>query len=58
MTNREKLASIALYDLLCRMQAEFRDEPACVLELLEAGGCRAESCRECIRIYLNEKYDE
>ena len=55
MTNREKLANMALYDLLCSMQMEFRDEPACVLELLQSGGCRAESCRDCIAEYLNEK---
>lgn len=67
MTNREKLNSIALYDLLCRMNKllrgnEGKDEEAetraCIMDCFMDSSkseqrCRC-NCEKCIASFLNE----
>ena len=60
MTNREKLAKMALYDMLLAMNESCGKR--CVLEQLGAeteGRCADMTfCRDCIARWLNEEHDE
>ena len=73
MTNREKLANMAMYDVLCRMnEGMIREQnenfvSVCVLDALCKNGiannirCEEsgkEKCESCIARWLNEKCDE
>ncbi len=63
MTNREKLNSMALYDLLCRMQKNFDEGALCILEFITGSKVPCiqnkpfPPCEECIANWLNSKYD-
>lgn len=61
MTNREKLGSMALYDLLCNMNYNyFQKQACCVLEMIvgeEIECATITPCKDCIARWLNEKYD-
>lgn len=70
MTNREKLANMALYDMLCRMNDRSANGFLCVLQMLDEkcrvrtrcddfGNTRTdEGCHKCIARWLNEDHDE
>lgn len=66
MTNREKLGSMALYDLLCRMNDKLESEGGgCVMlafteyeEAMKRCPQHRNECSKCIAAWLNEKYDE
>ena len=71
MTNREKLNSMALYDLLCRMQEntfefmyELGNNPCIIAYItgeMQGGRCAdfiegtEENCSKCIASWLNEE---
>ena len=67
MTNREKLNSMALYDLLCRMNEKSMPGFLCVLQMLDeknrvrvrcddfAKSTMKETCRSCIAAWMNER---
>ncbi|MBR3630603.1 MAG: hypothetical protein IKN55_09080 [Oscillospiraceae bacterium] len=63
MTNREKLANMAMYDMLLTMAKNF---DGCILEIVtgkdedcrkQDGQARAD-CKYCVSVWLNEEYDE
>ena len=61
--NRDKLRSMAVYDLLCMMQRNLDDVEAepnvCVMDALGVHeACRENYCEECIAKYLNERSDK
>lgn len=60
MTNREKIANMAMYDMLLTMNENCGKR--CVLEQLGADPverCSKEVfCRDCIARWLNEEHDE
>lgn len=59
MTNREKLANMALYDLLLKMHEYMMNKaPSCVLEPLgKKCDVTVGKCGDCIARWLNEKCD-
>ena len=60
MTNREKLANMALYDMLLKMHEYMMNNSAsCALEPFgKKCNVTVGRCDECIARWLNEKYDE
>lgn len=59
MTNREKLGSMALYDMLLKMHEYMMNKaPSCVLEPLgKKCDVTVGKCDDCIARWLNEKCD-
>ena len=67
MTNREKLNSECMYDLLCRMNEKSMPGFLCVLQMLDeknrvrvrcddfAKSTMKETCRSCIAAWMNER---
>lgn len=60
MTNREKIANMALYDLLLKMHEYMMNKaPSCVLEPLgKKCDVTVGKCGDCIARWLNEEHDE
>jgi hypothetical protein len=60
--NRDALAQMAIYDLLCRMQDNIsnvlKEETICYLDIVAGDHdepCRAKKCQECLQKWLNEE---
>ena len=57
--NRDAIAQMAIYDLLCRMQENIdRDDiSGCILDVItgEEHDCFASDCSKCIAEWLNER---
>ena len=62
MKNRDKLAGMALYDLLCRMNYNyFQKQAGCVLEMIvgeEIECVTITPCKDCIAAWLNEEAED
>lgn len=61
--NRDALAQMAIYDLLCRMQENIsnvlKEETICYLDIVTGNHdepCRSNSCREFLQKWMNEPY--
>lgn len=68
MKNRDKLAGMALYDLLCRMNNALYEE-GCTLCVIKQLGVKVmkgfdmrckhyKTCEDCIAAYLNEEEEK